>query len=61
MKAKKEKEIIEQLKKVGEILKAVETDEAIILDFIPLDEVVKILGDKGYKIEISEDKVSLSW
>lgn len=61
MKAKKEKEIIEQLKKVGEILKTVETDEAIILDFTPLDEVVKILGDKGYKIEISEDKVSLSW
>lgn len=61
MKAKREQEIIDQIKNISEILKNIESEEEIILYFTPLEEVVKILGDKGYKINITEEKVTLTW
>lgn len=61
MKAKREQEIIDQIKNISEILKNIESEEEIILYFTPLEEVIKILGDKGYKINITEEKVTLTW
>lgn len=61
MKLKRQQEIISQIKEITDKLKVIIEGNELEIDFEPLEEVVKILEDKGYKIKRTESTLYLYW
>lgn len=61
MKIKKQQEIIGQVKEITDKLKSIEEGSSMQLDFKPLEDVIKILEDKGYEIQSREGELYLIW